>query len=98
MGPAGVCAMPSPRRPTRAISSRSTTLAPALGPEQEFAIAVAPENGGCREALDIPAQRRGRVGDLLADAGVNRRIADDALLDTGAAGFELRLDQCDEPR
>src|ERR1700730_17824282 len=85
--------MPSPRRPTRAMASRSITL----GPEQEFAIAFAAEDRGGHEAENAPAERRDGVGQILADGGVDPGIANDALLDMGAAGFELRLDQGDEP-
>src|SRR5260370_6341581 len=86
--------MPSPRRPTRAMSSRSIML----GTEQEFAIAVAAEDRGGDEAENAPAERRDGVRHFLADRGMDLGIADDALLDVGAAGLELRLDQGDEPR
>ena len=38
----------------------------------------------------------GRGGDLVDDARVNGRVADDALAHLGAAGLELRLDQRDD--
>src|ERR1700681_3069218 len=86
--------MPSPRRPIRAMSSRSVTL----GTEQEFAIAVAAEDRGGDEAENAPAEGRDGVLQIFADRGMDPGIADDPLLEMGSAGFELRLDQGDEPR
>src|SRR5947209_10330215 len=92
MGPASVSAMPSPRWPMRAMASRSITLRP----EQELAIAVAAEDRGGNEIEDAPAERGDKARQRVADLGMDLRIANDALLDMLAAGFELRLDQGDE--
>src|SRR5260370_42452194 len=85
--------MPSPRRPRRTFPGRSIML----GAEQEFAIAVAAEDRRGHEAENAPAERRHRIRQILADGGVDPGIADDALLDPGAAGLELWLDEGDEP-
>src|ERR1700722_8275737 len=86
--------MPSPRRPMRAMSSRSITL----GSEQEFAISFAAEDRGSNGAEHAPAERRNGARQILADGGMDPGVADDALLGMGAAGFELRLDERDQPR
>src|ERR1700681_2356987 len=96
--------MPSPRRPSRAMASRSTTLGleqlgpEQLGPEQEFAVSLTAEDRGGDDAENAPAERRHGVGQVRPDGGMDPRVADDAFLDLGAAGFELRLDQGDETR
>src|SRR5713101_2988224 len=85
--------MPSPRRPSRAITTRSVTG----GPDQELAIAVAAEDRGGEDANDPPAPRSHEAGNLVAHSRVNLRVADDPLLCRAPPGFELRFDQRNEP-
>src|SRR5712691_2227625 len=81
--------MPSPRRPSRALASRSVTLRA----DEEFAIAVAAGNGGGGDAGDLPAERRDERRGRVADLRVNVRVADDPFFCNTSTRFELRLDQ-----
>src|SRR5881227_1875218 len=81
--------MPSPRWPIRAMASRSVTPRP----QQELAIALAPEHRGRQHAVNLPAERSDESGDLLADARLDRGIADNPLPDVARPRLELRLDQ-----
>src|SRR6266568_877731 len=87
-----VSAIPSPRWPIRAIASRSVTPRP----EQELAIAFAAEHRRRQETRDLPAERGDEIDDFLADARLDRGIADDPLFDARPPGRELRLDQRNE--
>ena len=78
-------ATPSPRWPSRAIVSRSTTL----GLDEKFAIAVAAEDRRRHDAADAPAVRGQKRGDIVADGGVDRRIAHDAFLDVAARRLRI---------
>src|SRR3984957_8687816 len=89
--------MPSPRWPIRVITSRSTTRRL----DEEFAIAVAAENGRGHMGADAPALAHHKRGDVLAYCLMHCRVAHDAFLDSGSLdigtlGLELRLDQRDE--
>src|SRR5581483_11063934 len=75
--------MPSPRCPSRAITSRSTTLRL----DEKLAIAV---------AAHAPPACGDEFFDVGTDRGVNFGIAHDSLLDRAAPRFELRLDQRDQ--
>src|SRR5215472_5134790 len=86
--------MPSPRWPMRVMGSRSIML----GPDEELAIAVAAEKRGGDHAQHAPAELHDASRNRLADFGMNLRIAHDALAHKLSPGFELRLDQRDEPR
>src|SRR5262249_61796711 len=70
----------------------------ALGCDEKLAIAVAARDGRGHDACDAPAERPDEGGDIVADRGVNERIAHDAFLRMTSAGFELRLDQRQEVR
>src|SRR5262245_53686566 len=81
-----------------ATERRNTRGSAALGCDEKLAIAVAARNRRGHDACDAPAERPDEGGDVLADRGVNERIAHDALLCVASAGFELRLDQRQEMR
>ena len=49
--------------------------------DEEFAVAVAARDRRGDDAADVPAERRDERRDVVADRGVNERIAHDALLD-----------------
>src|SRR5580704_15366180 len=83
---------PSPRWPSRSITSRSTTL----GLDEEFSVAIAAENRRGHEAADTPAQQSQNHSYVITDRGVDRRVTHNALFADTAPGLELRFDQCDE--
>src|SRR5579863_4478309 len=84
--------MPSPRWPSRAITSRSTTLRL----DEKFAIAVAAHDRRGDDAAHAPAARGDELCDAGADRGMQIGVAHDALLDRAASRLELRLDQRDQ--
>src|SRR5580704_6139501 len=94
IGSAPLSATPSPRWPIRSITRRSTTL----GLDEKFAIAVAAGDRRRHDTADAPAEPGQEGFDVVADRGVDGRIAHDALLDVAAAGLELRLDQRNQRR
>src|SRR5580700_3609904 len=94
IGSAPPSTTPSPRWPIRSMTRRSTTL----GLDKKFAVAVAAKDRRRRDGTDAPAERSQEGADVVADGGVDGRIAHDAFLDVAAAGFELRLDQRNECR
>ena len=61
--------------------------------DEELAVAVAAENGGGGDADDLPVVCGNEGGNVVANRGVDERVAHDAFLGPTAAGFELRLDQ-----
>ena len=68
------------------------------GGQEEFAIAVAAENGRGRNPDDLPSQRHHEGGDVGTDGGLDRGIAHDAFFEGAPAGLELRLDERKEAR
>src|SRR5580700_6479903 len=92
IGSAPPSTTPSPRWPIRLITRRSTTLRL----DEKFAVAVAARDRRRRDTADAPAERNQKSADVVADRGVDGRIAHDAFLDVAAAGLELRLDQQNE--
>src|SRR5580693_3906095 len=92
IGSAPPSTTPSPRWPIRSIMRRSTTL----GLDKKFAVAVAAGDRRRRHTADAPAERGQKGANVVADRGVDGRIAHDAFLDVAAAGLELRLDQQNE--
>src|SRR6202035_6066256 len=89
IGSAPPSTTPSPRWPIRSITRRSTTLRL----DKKFAIAVAAGDRRRRDTADVPAECGQERADVVADRGVDGRIAHDAFLDVAAAGLELRLEQ-----
>src|SRR6202030_2597203 len=71
------------------MASRSVTPRP----EQELAIALAPEDRRGQEAVYFPVERSDYVGDLRTDARMDRRIPHDPFLCIARPGLELRLDE-----
>src|ERR1700741_834340 len=63
----------------------------APGCDEEFAVAVAARNGRRDHSGDRPPAGRDKAGDVVADGGMNARIAHDASLHPASAGFEFRL-------
>jgi hypothetical protein len=65
-------------------------------PEQEFSIAVSTFDRGGNNRDNAPSERGDKLGDILADAGMERRIAHDAFFHGAPTNLELRLDQRNE--
>src|SRR6478735_10538865 len=84
--------MPSPRWPRRLMSSCSVMVRP----KQEFSIAVATFDRGGNNRDNAPSERGDKLGDILADAGMERGIAHDAFFHGARTNLELRLDQRNE--
>src|SRR5262249_62322315 len=82
-------AIPSPRCPRRATTSRSTT--PSL--DKEFPVAVAASDGRRDGFSNHPIQAAHEAGDVTTDRRVDHVVAHDALFYGAAIGFELRLNQ-----
>src|SRR5580698_5392484 len=92
IGSAPPSTTPSPRWPMRSMTRRSTTLRL----DEKFPVAVAASDRRRCDAVGAPAEPNQKSGDVVADRGVDGRIAHDAFLDVAAAGLELRLDQRNE--